>query len=480
MSGERRQRGDPHRPSRGVLTFGVIWLGQLVSLVGSGLTRFGLGVWVYQETGSVTRFALLFAAATLPTVLISPFAGVLVDRWDRRKTMILADCLAAVGTLFIVLLLALDGLEIWHIYIGIGLGAAATAFQWPAYSAATTLLIPKRHLGRAAGMVQFARAGAQMVSPVLAGVMIVTIGIEGILLVDVVTFLFALGTLAVVRVPRPKEGSEDARSGRDVLSEIRSAVRYLRARPGLLQLLGYFTLTNFFGSQAIALSIPLVLAFTDPQVMGTVVSVGTSGMLLGGVVMSAWGGPPRKVYGLLGAGGVFALGIATAGLSPSVVLVGTGLFVFHLAIPVVNGCSQAIWQTKVEPSLQGRVFALRRMFATLSTPLGHIVAGPLADRVFKPLLVEGGPLAASLGGFLGVGPGRGIGLQFVVLGACALGVALVGFTSRRLTRLELDLPDAVDDGEIGATPSEEPETPRSEERRPDDRRRGFRTQNTQA
>lgn len=424
-------------------TFVVIWLGQLASLVGSGLTSFALGVWVYQQTGSVTRFALINVATALPALVVLPFAGALVDRWDRRRTMIWADWGAAMGTVLVAVLLTLGRLEIWHVYVATAVSSLANAFHWPAYTAATTLLVPKEHLARAAGMAQFARAGSQIAAPLLAGLLVVTIGIRGVLLVDLATFVLAVLSLARVRIPSP-EGKPGAGGWGALLREIRLGWRYLAERPGLVRLLIFFSSFNLFYSVAVVLVSPLILSFNTPAVLGATLSTGAAGMLLGGLLISLWGGPARRVAGLIGSSLLLAGSMLVIGLRPSVPLIAAGLFVFNFAIPVVNSCSQAIWQVKVEPALQGRIFAIRRMFATSSSPLGYLLAGPLADRVFEPLLAAGGPLAGSLGRLVGTGPGRGIALLFLALGILSSLVGVWGLFSRRLMRVEDELPDAVD------------------------------------
>ncbi|MGH2416294.1 MAG: MFS transporter, partial [Microcystaceae cyanobacterium] len=193
-----------HSKVLGMRVFIVIWLGQLVSLVGSGLTNFALGVWVYQQTGSATQFALISLFATLPTVVFSPVAGALVDRWNHRWAMILSDTGTSLMTLAIAILLAFGRLEIWHIYLANTISSTFNAFQLPAYSAATTLLVPRQHLGRASGMIQLCQAAARLVSPILAGILLVTIQLQGIILLDFVTFLVALATLMSVRFPNAK------------------------------------------------------------------------------------------------------------------------------------------------------------------------------------------------------------------------------------------------------------------------------------
>jgi len=175
--------------------FGVIWSGQLVSTIGSGLTGFALGVWIYQKTGSTTLFALNMLAFALPNLLVSPLAGALVDRWDRRWAMIFSDTGAGISTLVVALLFVSQRLEVWQVMLVTAAISAFSTFQWPAYSAATTMLVPKEQLGRASGMVQIGEAISQLISPALAGALFVTAGLGGVVLVDFVTYLFAVGTL---------------------------------------------------------------------------------------------------------------------------------------------------------------------------------------------------------------------------------------------------------------------------------------------
>ena len=435
----------PSAPPRGFRTFLVIWLGQLLSLVGSGLTGFALGVWVFRTTGSVTKFALIALATALPGIIFSPIAGALVDRWDRRKAMILSDIGAGVCTLSMALLLMADRLEVWHIYIAMGISSTFSAFQWPAYSAATTLLVPKEHLGRASGMVQIGEAAAQIISPVLAGVLLGTIGLQGVMLIDVATLGFALATLLVVRIPRPVVTAEGEAGKGSLLREAAYGWTYIRVRPGLLGLLLFFATVNFAMSVVQVLFTPLVLSFTTEAVLGLILSIAGLGFLLGSLTMSAWGGPKRRIYGILGANLLVGSALYLAGFPPRAWILATAAFVCFTAMPITNGCSQAIWQVKTAPDVQGRVFATRRMIAWASLPVAYLAAGPLADHVFEPLMAEGGPLAGSVGKVIGVGAGRGIALLFIVLGVFMMLAVGVAYSYPRLRRVELELPDGVAD-----------------------------------
>lgn len=437
--------------SKGMQTFMVIWIGQVISFVGSGMTNFALGIWVYQRTGSVTQFALISTFIVLPGVLVSPLAGALVDRWDRRRAMILSDAGSGVALLGIVMLLALGRLEIWHIYLALLIRSTFGAFRWPAYAAAVPLLVPKQQLGRANGMVQIGQSLSPIVSPLAAGVLIKVIGVKGVISIDIATFVFALATLLVVRIPQAERRAAGGSGGGggSLRQEIGYGLRYLRQRPGLLGLLFLFAVINFLVGIVSVLATPLVLAFASPSVLGTIVGIGGSGMLVGSIILSVWGGPKRRIYGVLGFSMLAGLCILVGGLRPSATLIASSAFVFYLCLPIVNGSSQAIWQSKIAPELQGRIFSLRSMVAMSCMPLAYILAGSLSDYVFGPLLAAGGPLAGSVGRLIGVGPGRGIGFLFMVMGALTMLATTLGYLSPKVRLVESQLPDAIPDVAAG-------------------------------
>ena len=430
---------------KGMRTFIIVWLGQLVSTVGSGLTGFALGVWVYQETGSTTMFALNLLAFALPNLLLSPISGVAADRWDRRVVMIVSDCVAALGTFAAALLIFTGSLEVWHVYFLTAVNAAFTSFQWPAYSAATTLLVPKEHLGRAGGMVQIGEAISQLISPAVAGVMMVTVGLEGVVVLDFATFLFAIGTLVLVRFPQLEE-TEEGKEGRGSFwQEFVYGWHYITARPGLFGLLMIFAANNFFFGLMYPLLVPMLLEMTTADVVGYLFSIVGIGMLVGTVVMSLWGGPKRRIHGVLGFMMLQGFFMIFLGIRPSLIIMSAAGFLMMFMLPIINGSSQALWQSKVAVDVQGRVFAVRRMFAWMAMPLAYILAGPLADYVFNPLLVEGGPLKDSIGKVIGVGPGRGSGFLFIWLGCLTILISFLGYIYPRVRLVEDELPDAIPD-----------------------------------
>jgi MFS transporter, DHA3 family, macrolide efflux protein len=424
-------------------TFITIWAGQLASTLGSALTNFALGVWIYQTTGSATLFAVTMLVSILPYIALSPVAGVLVDRWDRRLIMIFADSGAGLSSLFIAVMLFTGRLEVWHIYLSAFFNSAFSTFQWPAYSAATSLLVPKEHLGRAGGMTQIGDAISQLAAPAIAGALFVTAGLRAILLVDVATYAIALATLLFVRFPQPAVTEEGLAARGSFWSEASYGWRYIRARPGLLGLLMTFAALNFLVSTTFALYTPLILGLTTPDRLGYLNAVGGAGMLVGTLLMSTWGGPKRKIFGIFAAEMMLGATTLLFGLRLSIPLIAINNFWFMIAMPISNGCSQAIWQTKVKQDIQGRVFSIRRMIAFSIMPLAYALAGPLAERLFEPWMAEGGRLAGLLGPVMGTGPGHGIGLIFVLFGALYIVGVWVIMLHPRIRRLELEIPDAV-------------------------------------
>jgi hypothetical protein len=294
-------------------------------------------------------------------------------------------------------------------------------------------------------MVQLGQAVAQILAPALAAIMVGMIGLHGAILIDVGSYLVAILTLLLVRIPRPETSDEGRRSRGSLVNESLYGWRYIAARPGLLSLLLFFAVTNFVIGVVMVLMTPMVLSFATSNALGAVLSIAGTGMLVGSIVMSVWGGPRRQVYGVLGAALLMSVCIILAGLRPSTTLIAAAAFGGFFCFPIVAASSQAIWQSKVAPDLQGRVFAIRRMIAWSTLPLAYLVAGPLADRIFNPLLLHDGPLAGSMGHMIGVGPGRGIGLVFIILGTFMALATGAGWLYPRLRLVELEVPDSIGD-----------------------------------
>lgn len=432
------------RRAAGMRAFTVIWAGQVLSLLGTAMTNFGLTIWAYEKTGQATALALIAFFFATPLILLSPVAGAIVDRSNRRLMMMLSDLAAGLVTIVQLLLYLSGSLEIWHLYVTATIAGAFQTFQWPAFSAAITLMLPKEQYGRANGLMQLADSASGIFAPVLAGALLAIIGLAGIMAIDVVSFVFAIGALLLVHVPEPGRSAAGLASTGSLWKESLYGFRHILARPSLLGLQLVFTWGNLFATLGLVLVPAMLLARTgnDELVLGSVQSAGSIGGVAGGLLMSAWGGFKRRVHGVLlgwiasSLAGQMLLGL---GQALPVWLVANFLLVF--VIPLVNGSNQAIWQAKVEADVQGRVFAARRAVAWLIVPLSQLAAGPLADRVFEPAMQPGGSLAPAFGWLVGTGDGAGMGLMVALTGLAAASAGVVGYAVRAVRDVEEILPD---------------------------------------
>ena len=423
-------------------TFAIIWFGQFISLIGTELSAFSLGLWAFRQTGSASWFTLIVFFANLPLVLLMPFAGALVDRWDRRQTMIVSNVVSAVVMGGLMILAWSGRLRLWHIYPAVGLTAAANAFHWPAYVSTPALAVPKKHLGRAAGMIELARAGSQSLAPLLSGVLVAAFALTGVIAIDAATFLFAVVSLLLVTLPRPMLKTTSG-GLRPLLMNVKEGWSYITSNPGLVRLLVFFVIFNVFFSAAYVLWIPMIGFFADNKSLGVIASIGTAGLVGGGLLMSTWGGPQRKIHSIIGAALLIGVCTIVAGLKVWPALVAACMFGFYVGFAVINASAQALWQMKVPVAMQGRVFAMRRMIATATVPPAFFLAGPISDKVFEPLMSRGGALEKSVGAIIGVGRGRGVALFVILLGLVMLVQALWGLTSTKFLNLELEVPDAI-------------------------------------
>lgn len=434
----------------GMKTFLVVWFGQFFSVIGSALTAFGLGIWVLQETGSVTQFSMIILSATLPSILLLPLAGVIVDRFKRKWIMVISDGVAGLSTLVLFALLLTNQLEIWHIYIITAISSLFSSLQMPAYQSTVSLLVPKKQLGRANGLMQLADASSIVIAPITAGFLLYSFGIHAVIIIDVVTFLIAITTLLLVKLPELEQEHTEKLNAASFIKEAKFGWNYIKERPGLKWLLVYFAVINFLLGFFNVLIQPLILALSNEQVLGTVISITGIGMLAGSILMSSWGGPTSKIKGLFGFGLVVGMGTAIAGMSESLVIITIALTGSLFCLPISNASSRVLWQSKVDPKVQGRVFALRAMIGRSLSPLAIILAGPVVEKVFQPLMVTDGALSASVGSIIGVGDGRGIGLLFICIGLVHVFSTIIIYLNPRVRQLEEELPDAIDEREVKA------------------------------
>jgi DHA3 family macrolide efflux protein-like MFS transporter len=388
----------------------IIWLGEVASTLGSALTSFALGLWIYEQTASVSWFTLSILSYTLPHLLMTPLAGVLADRWNRKWLIVLGDAGVALTTLGVFLLAASGHLRIGYVYALTVIAATFGALQWPAYVAAIPLIVPKDQLGRASALSQAGSALSEMLAPLLAGTLygISAIGLRGILFIDFATFVFSTVTLLITPIPLHRRSIDSDAAPPTIWRDMLAGWQYIRRYPGLVGLLGYFAALNFFEEFMYPLAQPLLFNTTTPTGAGQAMSIMPIGMLVGIGVVGIGGGPKRHIHGILIPGILSGLVIAAAGLRPSITLITVAGFGYFALLPIIEASNQVLWQTKVAEDVQGRVFAMQDVIASSIGPVALLLAGPLADGVFEPSMQQGGLLADSVGQIIGVGPGRGL------------------------------------------------------------------------
>ncbi len=432
-----------HAP-RGMTAFVIIWIGQFLSLLGTSMSRFALTIWAFQVTGEATALALVGFFSFAPVILFSPIAGALVDRWNRKVVMILSDLAAGISTGAILLLYATGRLEIWHLYVAGAFAGVFESFQFPAFSAAMSLLVPKDQYGRANGLVSLADSATTIIAPVLAGILLGVVGIGGIMIADLVTFVIAVLAVLWVAVPQPVRSAEGLAGVGSLWSESLYGFRYIGRRKSLLGVQLTFTISNFFDSIGMILIAPMILARTgnNELALGTVQSAFGVGGLVGGLLMTVWGGPRARVHGvLLGFIGSSLLGLIPIGLGQTLLVWSVAAFGWMFFMPIINASNQALWQAKVAPDVQGRVFAARRLIAQISGPLGMLLAGPLADRVLEPAMQGDTWLNATFGPIFGVSPGSGTALLIVMVGGLGIMAGVIGYALPVVRTVDTCLPD---------------------------------------
>lgn len=433
-----------NRPT-GMLGFTFVWLGQIVSVLASGMTTFAFTIYMYQQTHSATAMGLVQVAYITPFLIMSPIAGVMVDRYDRKLMMMVSDIAGGLASLIMLILYATGHLQFWHLYIASVVKGIGTTFQWPAYSAAISVMIPKEQYVRANGMMSLVEAGPGVVSPLLAGALLPFIGISGILLTDTLTFAVAILSLLMVFIPNPSQHADETQAKDSFWKQAIFGFKYIFARPSLLGLQLVFFFSNLFAGIGMVVLAPMVLARTGQNsvALGSVESAAAVGMVIGGIAMSAWGGFKRRVHGVL-------LGMILTAIFTNVLL-GLGsttaiwipvMFLGGLFIPLINGSNQAIWQAKVPPDLQGRVFSSRRLIAWLTNPISPIIGGTTADYLLEPMMKsQSNGFARLMEPAFGSGSGSGMALLIFLCGFGGILVGLTGYFFRWIRDAEDILPD---------------------------------------
>ncbi|MDF1513849.1 MAG: MFS transporter [Anaerolineae bacterium] len=455
---------DNIRKPTGMTAFIIIWIGQVLSLLGTAISNYGVRFWIYEAIpGQATPFTLIAFFFTLPMVVLTPIVGVLVDRHNRKLMMMLSDLAAALTTLILLILYVTGHLQVWHLYFTAFISGTFQGFQWPAYSAAISTMLDKKDYARAGGMLEMVGPASFTFAPMIAAAIIGPLGIVirnmfgpafisrlsgepgllALLVIDLISASFAIGSLLFVHIPQPEQSESGKQAEGNFVKQALFGFRYIAERPSLLGLQLVFLLGNLFSSLGYAVYDPMILARTggDKLVFGSIQTIGAIGGVMGGLAMGAWGGFKKRVHGVLlgwaltGAS-MYAMGVANAFLPWMIIA-----FISSLFGPLINASNQAIWQSKVPPDIQGRVFASRRLIAWMVSPVSLLVAGPLADEIFEPGMQLNGGLHHIFGWMVGSGSGAGMALQFALAGLFALVIGMGGYLFKVIRHAEELLPD---------------------------------------
>lgn len=413
------------------------------------MTAVGLGIWVYTQTGLAAPLLLTSFFAELPGMLFSSVAGALVDRWERKKVLILADAGQAAGSLLLLVSFLSGGFQIWHLYAVSLLQGCFSILQGPAEQATTTLLVPESWRERANGIKETAFPFAGVLAPVLAGLLYGLVGIQGIIALDLLTFFLAAGVVVFLHIPQPPP-SPEGRAGRGkLLAELQAALAFLLQRRVLLYFLLYSSVMNFLLNGPLDLAIPYLLAITgSEQVMGWVMGAMSLGALSGALLITAWGGTRPRIHTALVGSLVVGAMYLVFGLGRQPPLLAAALFVLFMPLPIGNAMLVSILQVKTPPDLQGRIFALHDQLAYLGSTLSFLFFGPLVDRVLAPASRQAG--WGRIAWLVGSGPGAGMGLLLCIIGLVILALTAAVYAWPRFRHMERDLPDyAIQEGASG-------------------------------
>lgn len=391
--------------SKWQVRFFTIWTGQALSLVSSELVQFALVWWLIETTESATVLSVATMIALLPRAILSPFAGALVDRWNRRVVMIVADSVIALSLVWLVFCFSTDKVQIWHIYVIILVRAIGGAFHMPAMLASTSLMMPKKYLSRVAGMNQMMHGIVMVVVPPLGALLLGIMSFRDIIALDIAGAMLAIVPLFFIHIPQPQRDTAFP-STKSVWGDVRQGLHYIQNWRGAVGMLTISTLINFIMRPAFQLIAILVVSqFGGEEIeFGWMAAALGAGFVAGGLVLSVWGGFRRQMQtsliGIVGAG----LAILIVGLAPQTAfLMALGaIFMAGFMMPMCMGPIQALVQSTVDPSMQGRIFTIMSSASTLISPLSLGIAGPLFDVQGPQVWYTWGGIAAVLIGLTGL------------------------------------------------------------------------------
>jgi MFS family permease len=412
--------------------FTIMSIGQFISMVGSAMTQFGLAIWIWKTTGNATPFSIISTLFFIPNLIFSPFAGALIDRWPIKRSLILPDLASGIVTILTLILYLSNRLNLPFLYIASFISGTFNAFQWPAYSVTISVMLKKEDYGRANGLFSMVENGPVIIAPILAGIFLPIINLSGVMTIDIITFLFAIGAVLWVNIPKIERQTGEIKVS--IFKDAYFGFKYIFSRKPLLALLTIFLFVNFFGGFVNTLISPLILSKTNNSsiALGIVQTSFGIGGLVGGLTMTIWGGTKKKVYSLIGGILLSSIGMIFFGLTKTVIFLSIfGFFIMFINV-ITNSSSQAIWQSKVTPQLQGRVFSARRVIAQLVGTIPMISSGPIVDKFLYKFFVDSNKFF----NFFGSGKGGALSFLATFSGVFTAIVAIIGFTNKTVMNVE--------------------------------------------
>lgn len=422
-------------------TFYVLTITQTLSLIGSAMTSFAIGIWVFTETGDTTPLLLVQVFFWLPRVTLGSVAGVIADRLQRRMLIIVGDAGQAVPTCLLMLSFATDNFALWQLYAAALVQSMFGLLQGPAISASITMLVPDNHRDRANAILEVVGPMAGVVAPVVGGFLYAVIDVAGVMLVDLATFLVAVAVVSQLHIPQPKRTAESESVEGTFWQEMRGSFQFLRSRRGLWILSSYFMFLNFITVGIWRLMGPYVLILTDynERLLGILMACSSIGLVTGGLITLVWQGTRPRIHTIMPTLALAGVGLMVFGLARSPLALAVTMFIMMLPYKMNNALLSSIQQAKIPPDMQGRVFGMLSQISMFAMPITYLVTGPLVDDVLQPAVgTSGWKVVAPL---VGNGEGAAIGLYIFVCGTLLFVGSLIVYALPVIRHMERDLPN---------------------------------------
>lgn len=402
--------------------FYKLWLGELISNIGSGMTAFALSVYVYEKTGSVSYISLITLLSFMPSIILSPIGGLLADRYDRRLLMIIGDLFSGLGLVYILWNIQAGEKSIVPIFVGITFSSIFTSLLEPSYRATLTDILDEENYAKASGLIQAAGSAKYLISPVIAGMILSVADIRVILLLDILTFIT---TCLMIFLVRKSMNSETQNYKKDSFKELLEGLFIIKENRGVYSLVIIMFFVCFFMGFIQILIRPMILALSSVKTAGMMESLCAAGLLIGSLWIGIAG--IKKNYSKILAVACFFCGIfmSMTGVNENLAIIGISTFLFFSTLPFMNSCADVLVRVSVPNELQGRVWGLISLITQMGTVTAYIISGVMADYIFEPMFNKNGILVENIGMIIGTGKGRGIGFMLILSGIGMLIMAIV-------------------------------------------------------